>query len=65
MVIGTILKNFHRSDANKDDKFGTLSSSHCGLVELAAAVLYRVLQTYCIFLFIYHTSLTGSCYFDF
>ncbi|KAG7021450.1 Serine/threonine-protein kinase ATM, partial [Cucurbita argyrosperma subsp. argyrosperma] len=31
------------SDTNKDDKFGTLSSSHCGLVELAAAVLYRVL----------------------
>lgn len=31
-----------RTDATKDDKFGTLSSSHCGLVELAAAVLYRV-----------------------
>ncbi|TYJ98553.1 serine/threonine-protein kinase ATM isoform X3 [Cucumis melo var. makuwa] len=33
------------SDANKDDKFGTLSSSHCGLVELAAAVLYRACVT--------------------
>lgn len=31
-----------RADAAKDDKFGILSSSHCGLVELAAAVLYRV-----------------------
>ncbi|XP_023004525.1 serine/threonine-protein kinase ATM isoform X2 [Cucurbita maxima] len=33
------------SDTNKDDKFGTLSSSHCGLVELAAAVLYRACVT--------------------
>ncbi|XP_034214644.1 serine/threonine-protein kinase ATM isoform X13 [Prunus dulcis] len=33
--------NVPRTDATKDDKFGTLSSSHCGLVELAAAVLYR------------------------
>jgi len=31
-----------RSDATKDDKFGTLSSSQCGLVELAAVVFFRV-----------------------
>ncbi|KAK1564596.1 hypothetical protein Q3G72_006661 [Acer saccharum] len=30
-----------RSDATKDDKFGTLSSSQHGLVELAALVFYR------------------------
>ncbi|PRQ24322.1 putative non-specific serine/threonine protein kinase [Rosa chinensis] len=30
-----------RTDAAKYEKFGTLSSSHCALVELAAAVLYR------------------------
>ncbi|KAE8124229.1 hypothetical protein FH972_019134 [Carpinus fangiana] len=29
------------SDATKDDKFGTLSSSQCGLVELAAVVFFR------------------------
>ncbi|KAM1451845.1 hypothetical protein ACFX2I_038908 [Malus domestica] len=33
--------NVPRADGAKDDKFGILSSSHCGLVELAAAVLYR------------------------
>lgn len=33
--------NVPRTDAAKYEKFGTLSSSHCGLVELAAAVLYR------------------------
>ncbi|KAA0057863.1 serine/threonine-protein kinase ATM isoform X1 [Cucumis melo var. makuwa] len=43
--VGVPWSNFHRSDANKDDKFGTLSSSHCGLVELAAAVLYRACVT--------------------
>ncbi|XP_028778409.1 serine/threonine-protein kinase ATM-like [Neltuma alba] len=30
------------SDGNKDDRFGALSSSHCGLVELAAVIFYRV-----------------------
>ncbi|KAK9995769.1 hypothetical protein SO802_020455 [Lithocarpus litseifolius] len=29
------------SDATKDDKFGTLNNSQCGLVELAAVVFYR------------------------
>ncbi|KAI9087642.1 hypothetical protein K1719_030512 [Acacia pycnantha] len=28
-------------DGNKDDRFGALSSSHCGLVELAAIIFYR------------------------
>jgi len=31
-----------RGDGNKDDRFGALSSSHCGLVELAAVLFYRV-----------------------
>uniref|UniRef100_A0A2N9HF71 Telomere-length maintenance and DNA damage repair domain-containing protein n=1 Tax=Fagus sylvatica TaxID=28930 RepID=A0A2N9HF71_FAGSY len=30
------------NEATKDDKFGTLNSSQCGLVELAALVFYRV-----------------------
>nr|XP_012571741.1 serine/threonine-protein kinase ATM isoform X3 [Cicer arietinum] len=30
-----------RVDGNKDDKLGTLSSSQCGLVELAAVLFYR------------------------
>ncbi|XP_052731785.1 serine/threonine-protein kinase ATM isoform X6 [Vigna angularis] len=30
-----------RGDGNKDDKLGVLSSSQCGLVELAAVVFYR------------------------
>ncbi|XP_050879903.1 serine/threonine-protein kinase ATM isoform X2 [Lathyrus oleraceus] len=30
-----------RGDGNKDDKLGTLSSSQCGLVELAAVLFYR------------------------
>ncbi|KAJ0106487.1 hypothetical protein Patl1_18038 [Pistacia atlantica] len=30
-----------RNDGTKDDKFGTLNSSQCGLVELAALVFYR------------------------
>ncbi|KAJ0047583.1 hypothetical protein Pint_15443 [Pistacia integerrima] len=30
-----------RNDGSKDDKFGTLNSSQCGLVELAALVFYR------------------------
>ncbi|GAV63786.1 PI3_PI4_kinase domain-containing protein/FAT domain-containing protein/FATC domain-containing protein, partial [Cephalotus follicularis] len=29
------------SDSTRDDRFGSLSSSQCGLVELAALVLYR------------------------
>ncbi|KAL4634029.1 hypothetical protein ACB092_04G167700 [Castanea dentata] len=29
------------NDATKDDKFGTLNSSQCGLAELAAVVFYR------------------------
>ncbi|KAJ7956242.1 Serine/threonine-protein kinase ATM [Quillaja saponaria] len=29
------------SDASKDNKFGGLSSSHCGLVELAAVLFYK------------------------
>jgi len=38
-----ILLNFlPRGDGNKDDKLGTLSSSQCGLVELAAVLFYRV-----------------------
>ena len=32
-----------RTDATKDDRLGTLTSSQCGLVELAALVFYRVL----------------------
>lgn len=31
-----------RSDSTKDNKLGTLSSSLCRLVELAAVVFYRV-----------------------
>ena len=31
-----------RADGNKDDKLGPLSSSQCGLVELAAVLFYRV-----------------------
>lgn len=31
-----------RTDVTKDDKLKTLSSSQCGLVELAALVFYRV-----------------------
>ena len=31
-----------RSDTTKDDRLGTLTSSQCGLVELAALVFYRV-----------------------
>ena len=31
-----------RNEATKDDKFGSLNSSQCGLVELAALVFYRV-----------------------
>ncbi|KAL1338012.1 hypothetical protein AAHE18_10G180200 [Arachis hypogaea] len=30
-----------RGDGNKDDKLGALTSSHCGLVELAAVIFYR------------------------
>lgn len=32
-------------DATKDEKFGALSASQYGLVELAAGVFYRVLTT--------------------
>jgi hypothetical protein len=31
-----------RVDGNMDDKLGTLNSSQCGLVELAAVLFYRV-----------------------
>lgn len=38
-----ILMNFlPRGDGNKDDKLGALSSSQCGLVDLAAVLFYRV-----------------------
>ncbi|RDX75631.1 Serine/threonine-protein kinase ATM, partial [Mucuna pruriens] len=33
-----------RGDGNKDDKLGALSSSQCGLVELAAVLFYRFLM---------------------
>lgn len=39
-----------RSDATKDDKFGTLSSSQCGLVELAAVVFFRVVIPHALYL---------------
>jgi len=39
----TISLNFlPRGYGNKDDKLGALSSSQCGLVELAAVLFYRV-----------------------
>ncbi|XP_027337565.1 serine/threonine-protein kinase ATM [Abrus precatorius] len=34
-----------RGDGNKDDKLGALSSSQCGLVELAAVLFYRACVT--------------------
>lgn len=38
-----IVMNFlPRGDGNKDDKLGAMTSSHCGLVELAAVLFYRV-----------------------
>lgn len=46
MLTMMILLNFlPRGDGNKDDKLGVLSSSQCGLVELAAVVFYRVVST--------------------
>lgn len=38
-----ILHNFlSRGDGQKDDKLGVLSSSQCGLVELAAVLFFKV-----------------------
>lgn len=45
-----------RIDASKDEKFGALSGSQYGLVELAAAVFYRVVTTqllYCTCIMLY------------
>jgi len=45
MLSMMILLNFLlRGDGNKDDKLGALSSSQCGLVELAAVLFYRVVS---------------------
>ena len=45
MLSMMILLNFlPRGDGNKDDKLGALSSSQCGLVELAAVLFYRVVS---------------------
>lgn len=42
-----IVMNFlPRGDGNRDEKLGVLSSSQCGLVELAAFLFYRVVTRY-------------------
>ncbi|KAL6976469.1 non-specific serine,threonine protein kinase, partial [Sarracenia purpurea var. burkii] len=40
----TCSTNLPWSDATKDDKFGSLTSSQCGLVELTALVFYWLQQ---------------------
>jgi len=35
-----------RSEVVKDDKFGILSGSYCGLAELAALLFYKVLTSW-------------------
>lgn len=42
MISWMVVHCVFRNDGTKDDKFGTLNSSQCGLVELAALVFYRV-----------------------